>query len=82
MQILALIGETIEEISQGTFGSPGELIIWSAWGALLAFFYIKGAYGNARRHLRIRRARFDMEQMRIDSRKGPIFRWMARHDVI
>jgi hypothetical protein len=80
-----LVVETIFRISyvlHGEFNYVKELVFWFALDAFVAWFYIKGAYGNARRHLRLRRARFDREQMRIDSKKGPIFRFLIKHDMI
>lgn len=80
-----LVGETIFRISyvlHGEFNYVKELVFWFALDAFVAWFYIKGAYGNARRHLRLRRARFDREQMRSDSKKGPIFRFLVKHDMI
>ncbi len=83
--VVFLVVETIFRISyvlHGEFDYVKELVFWFALDAFVAWFYIKGAYGNARRHLRLRRARFDREQMRIDSKKGPIFRFLIKHDMI
>lgn len=80
-----LMIETFYRISyvfHGELNYIKELVFWFASDAFVAWFYIKGAYGNARRHLRLRRARFDGEQMRIDSKKGLIFRFLARHDMV
>ena len=63
-------------------GNFGEAFLFGMLLLLLAWIYKRFCFGYAERALRRRRARFDLEEERGEIKKGLIYRFMSKHDMI